>query len=51
MFSCESYKAIKNIYFTEYLRATVCVFSEILAKKGLPIILQYFRNSSCKLRL
>ena len=55
MFSWESYKAFKNIYFTEHLRATASVFfvffSEILVEKAFWMILEYFIHSSCKLSL
>ena len=51
MFSCESLKVFKNIYFTKHFRVTpLCFvsFSEILVKKAFWMIIQYFRNSSCK---
>ena len=52
MFSCESYKVFKNIYFIEHIRAKpLCFvsFSKILIKKAFGMMLEYFRNSSCKL--
>ena len=46
MFSCESFKVFKKIYFTEHLWAIASMtnFSEILVKKDFWMILQYFKK-------
>ena len=54
MFSYESYKVFKNIYFIDtsgQLPLCFVSFSESLVKKAFWMIIQYFRNIKCKLSL
>ena len=54
MFSCEFYKVFQYIFFTEHLRVTgpvLYLFLQVWYKKAFWMILQYFRNFSCKLSL
>ena len=54
MFSCEFYKVFQYIFFMEHLRVTGPVlypFLQVWHKKAFWMILQYFRNFSCKFSL